>query len=401
LATQAVTTLEKFYERFLMHFAARYPQAAHAIDLKARLSPLLFCPDVLELPRGLMVEAEKIVRAFFTLRMDPARAARLATEAPIVVDGGNYSALMSYDFHVDEKGHLRLIEINTNASMSLLTELLYELHGLPNEFSNFSAEIIKSFEHEFKLACPTRDLSNIVITDENPPEQRLFCEFEMYRELFTRAGYSSSIIDAKELMFHSGKLCSTGDQSVDLVYNRHTDFYLETPATLSLRSAMEARAACITPHPFEYRLLADKERLLELSKPGALDLLDAESAATIDRTLIRTRDVVDFESPDALWAERKKWFFKPKRSFGGKATFRGSSMTRGAFKQVIESGSHLAQEFVAAPVKSMPTTGEDFKYDLRFFVYRDRIQLAVARMYKGQMTNSQTPGGGIAPIKWV
>jgi hypothetical protein len=402
LASSSETGLEIFYKRFLEQVKLRYPEATRALALEARLSPLLFCPDVLELPRTLRVEAEAIVRAFFKLRLQPDRAARLAAENPKVVDGGNFSALMSYDFHVDENGRLRLIEINTNASMSLLAELLYELHGLENPFSaEFRLAIMKTFKTEYSLSQPGGSLRTVVITDHEPERQRLYAEFELYRELFLREGFNCSISDATDLMFHNGELRSRNDEKIDLVYNRHTDFYLETPSTTGLRAAMTEKAACLSPHPFEYRMLADKERLLELNKPGALDALAPEIAATISRALIQTLDVAAMENAEALWADRKKWFFKPKRSFGGKATFRGSSMTRGAFKQVLESGSHMAQEFVAAPVVTLPTTNDEYKYDLRFFVYRDQIQLACARLYKGQMTNSQTPGGGIAPIRWL
>jgi hypothetical protein len=72
------------------------------------------------------------------------------------------------------------------------------------------------------------------------------------------------------------------------------------------------------------------------------------------------------------------------------------------FAQIL-AGDYLAQEYVppstlTIPVEEKPT---EFKYDLRFYAYQDRIQLACARLYQGQMTNSHTPGGGIAAIEWV
>ena len=104
--------------------------------------------------------------------------------------------------------------------------------------------------------------------------------------------------------------------------------------------------------------------------------------------------------PVALWSERKRWFFKPRRSHGGKAVYRGSSMSRGTFDSIL-AGDYLAQEMVPPPVVSFAGEEEPLKYDLRFYAYRDRVQLACARLYRGQMTNAQSLGGGIAPIRWT
>jgi hypothetical protein len=116
----------------------------------------------------------------------------------------------------------------------------------------------------------------------------------------------------------------------------------------------------------------------------------------IDRILINTRDTAGLD-PEQLWKERKGLIFKPKTSHGGKGVYRGSSVSRGAFQSVIETGA-LAQDFVPAP--TMKLGEEEFKYDLRFFAYKDRINIACARLYQGQMTNATTPGGGVAAVSW-
>jgi hypothetical protein len=394
-----------FFEKFLTHLATRYPATAKAYDVPARLSPLLICPDKIQLSNSLRTEAEKIVSAFWTLRNFPQRNHELENLEPAIPDPGNVSALMSYDFHVDASGQLRLIEINTNASLSLLVELLYEVHGIENPFSkSFRDEIIATFREELKLAGVI-DPKQVAIVDERPQEQRLFIEFLMYKELFEKSGFTTHIADAIELQFVDRKL-QFGTDTLDLIYNRHTDFYFQNASTSALHKTMISKAACISPHPHDYRLLADKERLMELSRPQAIENqpLSPDEKFAIEKTLIRTLDVREFCStrdPQELWKERKKWFFKPKRSFGGKATYRGSSVTHPTFAQII-AGEYLAQEFVAAPVVKTPASGEDgFKYDLRFYTYKQRIQLSCARLYRGQMTNSQTLGGGITAIEWV
>lgn len=395
-----------FYDRFLETLKREYPETARSIDLTERVSPLLLCPTALELPQSILEQARAIARAFQALRDLPERKRELERLTPQVIDPGNASALMSFDFHIDDSGSLRLIEINTNASMALMSDLIYKTHQLENHISrDFKETIWRTFESEWRhvFADRTGSPESIAIVDEEPAHQRLYIEFLLYRELFHQHGALARIADPRDLRFENQTLSLEGTK-VDLVYNRHTDFYFETPITRTLKDAFDAKAACVSPNPHEYRLLADKERLNELSRPGAIDRLPLSQVFkdTIRQTLIPTLEVSSFPDHDALWAERKKWFFKPKRSFGGKATYRGGSISRSTFAQVA-SGDFLAQEYVPASTTEIEVDGkkEEFKYDLRFFSYKDEVQLACARLYKGQMTNSQTPGGGVAAIKWV
>lgn len=377
----------------------------------------------MRLPADLRDQAETIVAAFFRLRGQPewqasARASAAAAGLPAVTDPGNTSVLMSYDFHVDASGHLRLIEINTNASLSLIVDELHRHQNVANPFSaDFKGEILDAFAREFadsKSGSSARELRHIGIVDHKPFEQRLFVEFAMYQELFKTRGWSASFFDPSDLTFSDGFLKSTSRSedtthsdagvdtaALDLVYNRDTDFYFTGERTRALREALLARAVTITPHPHEYLLLADKDRLLELSKPETLANLPLSTVdrATIERSLIKTIEVSGVE-PETLWKDRKKWFFKPRRSHGGKAVYRGSSTSRGTFQSILE-GDYLAQEIVPPPTVLFDGETEVLKYDLRFYVYRDKIQLACARLYRGQMTNSQSPGGGVAPIEWV
>ena len=63
----------------------------------------------------------------------------------------------------------------------------------------------------------------------------------------------------------------------------------------------------------------------------------------------------------------------------------------------------IAQQFVPAPESMMktPEGNQAFKYDLRFYAYQDTVQMAVARLYQGQVTNLRTPHGGFAPIVFI
>jgi hypothetical protein len=394
-------TTNAFYDGFLAHLKARFPETSSTFSIAERLSPNLVSPHKVKLPTSLKTQALKIVEAFHALRNDRDRDARLSSLAPVTPNPGNDSVLMSYDFHVDEKGDLRLIEINTNASLSLIVNSLYRYQNVTNTFSqDFETEIMESFEREFSesRASENGKLEHVAIVDEKPSEQRLFVEFKFYQELFRKRGYNAMIVDAAEFEYDGSLRLES--KKVDLVYNRHTDFYFETPACQALRSAFVDESACISPNPHEYRLLADKARLLELSTPGNSDLarLTPEQRATIQKTLIPTVEITSLGGPEEMWKERKRFFFKPKRMFGGKAVYKGASITRSTFNGVY-SENYLAQEHV--PAGKLQLGNEEFKFDLRFFVYRDRIQLACARVYRGQMTNVNTPGGGSAAIEWT
>ncbi len=393
-----------FYDAFFKQAAADYPQTMASFNLRERLSTNLLSPHVTELPKALRSQAEDVVKAYFELRQLNTWQDRLKDLSPAVPDPGNTSVLMSYDFHVDASSQLRLIEINTNASMSTIADLSYRAHGLKNDFEldrDFRTDLLDCFEQEFREACgQNRKLKTIAIVDENPETQRLFAEFKLFQELFATRGWAAHFFDPSELKFENGALFGRGLE-IDFVYNRDTDFYFTHPRTSALRQAMEAKAVCISPHPYEYRLLADKERLLELSDDSILSSLDLSESArsAIQKSLIRTVDLKSFD-PDELWTNRKKYFFKPRNSHGGKAVYRGSSMSKTTYQQIL-GRDYLVQEMVPPALLKFKNEPEEFKSGLRFYVYRDRIQLACARLYRGQMTNAQTPGGGVSVINWT
>lgn len=390
---------DTFHREFTKACAANYPATDARYPFRERVAPTLVSPYVLELPDDIRSQAVAIVEAFFALRSSPEWQRHAVTQAPPLRDPGNTSALMSYDFHIDSSGALRLIEINTNASMSLLTDELEKFHGLRNPFTDdFRQEIAETFAREFRdsnAARASSSLKHIAIVDVDPLKQRLFIEFAMYQELFERNGWKTDFHDPRDLSC-ANRVLQSPSGPVDLVYNRDTDFYLTDPASRSLKQAMDEDCATITPHPYEYRLLADKDRLLELSSSSEWPVSE-EHRRTIERALIRTLEVSSMDA-DQLWSERKRWFFKPRRSHGGKAVYRGSSMSRGTFASIL-AGDYLAQEMVPPSVVTFEGE-EELKYDLRFYAYRNRVQLACARLYRGQMTNAQSPGGGVAPIRW-
>ena len=396
-----------FYQKYLEQLKADFPISSCENKLSELLSPNLISAQKLFIEAAALEKIKRFVAAMFKLRSTPEYQSPILASHPLFEHFNkpqNFSALMSYDFHLLDQQNPKLIEINTNASSSLIINESYRVNQIKNIFSpaeNFESEILHCFENEFRLFNPNRELKVIAILDEAPASQKLYLEFLLYQELFKLAGYTCVIADPKDLHIKAGQLIYQSHLPVDLVYNRHTDFYFSTAACAHLREAYRQGVACFSPHPFEYALLADKQRLFELSQDKiSLASLLPQEKQIVEQVILKSYDISKSEDKDWFWHNKKNLFFKPMRSFGGKAAYRGQGVTQGVFAKII-AGQYLAQEFAPPPlieVQLEDSTRAEFKYDLRFYVYKDRIQLGVARLWQGQMTNISTPGGGLTPI---
>lgn len=207
------------------------------------------------------------------------------------------------------------------------------------------------------------------------------------------------VADPAELSFDGTRLSCRG-QVVDLVYNRLTDFALAAPQHAALRAAYLADAVVLTPHPQMHALFADKRNLAALGDVQWLAQIGVgeEERQLLADSIPRTLEVVP-ASADAFWASRRQWFFKPAAGFGSKAAYRGDKLTRRVFDEIARGG-YVAQAVVAPSERRLLVDGveQDFKLDLRNYVYRGAVQLVSARLYRGQTTNFRTPGGGFAAV---
>jgi hypothetical protein len=378
-------------EKFVSHLLKAHPTLSQE-KLDELISPLLLSPFHIELPASVLKEAQDFVRACFHLREDQSYQTALRPEmfSRGLKDPGNKAICMSYDFHVDPQGHLKLIEINTNAAFLALGFEMYRMRGLTLPVADFMMEDLKaSIETEMQLQGKSANQMRAAIIDEEPEKQRLFAEFLVYQSYFQKWGWPTQIVDYRNLPLS------------DFVYNRLTDFYFEQPGSQRLREQYLNRSICFSPNPFEYFLLADKQRMIDWSNEDFWNRLSdrAKSYKTaIQKNLPLSKDI-HAQTADEIWAERKRFFFKPKRAFGAKQSYRGGSVTRKAFEEAIHS-EFIAQEFVPAPELNFQTPDgkQSFKYDLRFYAYQDQVQMVVARLYQGQVTNLKTPYGGFTPV---
>ena len=203
-----------------------------------------------------------------------ARAPRIAQ-----LDPGPLGVFLGYDFHLTSRGP-QLIEINTNAGGALLNTVLARsqqacCREMASEFeptadlNNLEQTFFAMFVEEWRRQRGDAPLGRVAIVDDDPAAQYLYPEMRLFERMFARFGAEAVIADARELIWREGRLWHDA-RPVELVYNRLTDFYLEEPAHAALRTAYEAGAVVLTPHPRAHALYADKRNLVTLSDDGAL-----------------------------------------------------------------------------------------------------------------------------------
>ena len=381
-------------EIFIQHLISQYPSLSLE-KLNPLISPELLSPYRVELPASILSQAQEFISAIYSLRRQPSYIQFFDAEIKQrgLIDPGNKSICMSYDFHLDESGVLKLIEVNTNAAFLALGAEFYNSLGLAQPIKGFQLKELKnSIETEMQLFGKNKTNLNAAIIDEHPQKQRLYAEFLVYEALMKSWGWQVQVLDFREV------------RGVDFIYNRHTDFYLENPESQNLRNKFLNKEICFSPNPFEYLLMADKQRMIDWWS------IPQVSSETIRRHLPESFSV-NQDNLDEAWNKRKKLFFKPKRAFGSKQSYKGASMSRRIIED-LAAGDFIAQEFIAAPELEFKANDESikllghsesqkFKYDLRFYTYQDQLQMAIARLYQGQTTNAKTLGGGFAPVIFI
>ena len=379
-------------------------------------SPHLFAAMPVFVSRRHLDGMAAIVRAVQTVIALPAYRELVLGWAPPVARfdaGGARGVFLSYDFHITGIGTgsgPKLIEINTNAGGALLTAALARaqraccpaIAGMttgPAALEALHQNFAAMFFAEWRLVRGDRDLRRIAIVDDNPQEQYLYPEFILFQQLFQRHGIEAVIADPAALQLHDGVLWH-GNDPVDLVYNRLTDFMLEQPAHAVLRDAYLNNAVVLTPHPHVHALYANKRNLAVLSDPERLRSFGVpeDIVHTLLNGIPKTQ-IVHAADAERLWSERRKLFFKPAAGFGSRAAYRGDKLTKRVWEQIL-AGDYIAQALVPPGERLIADhqTPHALKFDVRNYVYDGAVQFITARLYQGQTTNFRTPGGGFAPV---
>ena len=347
-----------------------------------------------------------VVAALEEAVASPAYRAAVLEWAPEIArfDPGSPGGLLGLDFHIGNQGP-RLIEVNTNPGGVLLNAImaraqtccLPDLPLSPAGTAGVEDAVLETLLTEWRLQRGGASAGLVAIVDEAPAEQYLHPEFLLFRELFQRHGYRAEVCSPAQLIRNDAGLW-LGGHRVDFIYNRLTDFALQQPEHQAIRAAYLAREIALSPHPLAHALYADKRNLALLGNRNflqaagvgsdAIDLL----VATVPETLLLTPG-----NREAMWADRRRWFFKPAAGFGSKASYRGDKLTRRVWDEIGE-GTYVAQRIVAPSERRLGPDADPLKLDIRCYAYAGRVLLYAARMYQGQTTNFRTPGGGFAPV---
>lgn len=392
--------MHSIFENYQQHLQKKYFKNS---PLPAeRLSENLISPFKLTLPRDILEQAENIAVDLQKLSRSEYYQMKIQDELPFELDSVQKtpSLFSSLDVHVNQHGRLKLIEVNTNASSYMMNAENYEQQNIAT-FPNALQSLKTAFQKTYGTALKAGNL--FLIIDENPLAQNLYIEFLIFQKWVTATfDMDCEIADPKDLSLGPNKELLFQSRPVAAIYNRTTDFYFKDYPQLA--EAYKNSATPLSPNPRGYGLLADKKRLLNWNASLFFDLQKNEGLELphLQNALLETRQFSDFASPDELWAERAQYFFKPPNSYGGKAVYKGKSISRTVFERIYQD-DYLAQELVPPLEVTLPFNGQNhtFKYDLRFYMFEGEVQLAAARLYQGQLTNLKTPLGGLTPIEFA
>ena len=371
----------------------------------------LFADSPVFLQRGHLRKMEQLIRAVESVARNAAYRDTVLAAAPASAgqDFGPRGVFFGYDFHLGTDGP-QLIEINTNAGGILLSlylasaqqaccEEVTAFFGERTNFADAENELISMFRKEWKSQRPDTALRTVAIVDNKPASQFLYPEFLLFQSMFERHGIEAVIADPTDFMIEDSTL-RCGGQEIDLVYNRLTDFYLETPESACLLEAYRKGTAVFTPSPHLYALYADKRNLPLLSDSNRLEAfgVEAEVINALGHSLPATVAVTK-DNAAQLWTNRKQLFFKPATGYGSRGAYRGAKVTKRVWEDIIRA-DYVAQAMIPPSKRQLIINGEkqSLKLDIRCVAYDGKIQQLSARLYEGQTTNLRTEGGGLATV---
>ena len=213
----------------------------------------------------------------------------------------------------------------------------------------------------------------------------------MYQDFLESFGWKSQIYDTASLKTDShGNLKDNKGHRIDFCYNRHTDFYFKDSS--HLKESYSRGKCAFSPHPTEYFLLADKNRLCDWS----LHKSKWPALSKIQNSLLNTFKLSP-ENQERAWQHKKRYIFKLAGKYGGKGVYRGQNLTRKTFQMLCQNET-VFQDYLPSPLWR-DSQGIQWKFDLRAFVYAGEVQQIIARCYQGQLTNFKNFGGGMAPVR--
>lgn len=305
----------------------------------------------------------------------------------------SHPLLLSYDVHPTPQGPV-LIEVNTNAGGVLAAiQAAREVNECCGDWEQdqLEARLLALFQRDL-LGADRQRAGIVAIVDDDLSSQPLLAEMQALAALLRPFAEDVRVVDAAQLSFSGGRL-RDGDTPIDRVYWRSTDFLLTEPGHEVIRSRVILEGAItLAPSPAAYRAIADKQRLVELSRTAEL----ARDAASGLSFCIAETVPMNTRTPQAWYAERNQWVFKPISGYASRGVYVGKSVSRRKLAE-LPVENYLAQRYAPHPV--IDRNGKEWKSDVRFFADRGNIIGAAARVFQGQVVGMRAPGSGFAPIR--
>jgi hypothetical protein len=341
----------------------------------------------------------QVVRVLHRLSGNPAYRRCLESMLPAVArfDSGHHAVMMGYDFHLTETGP-KLIEVNTDAGGLWYASLC--AHPEAAGFSErLGVKLLETFMEDYARfrGDPAARPETLLILDEKPVEQPLYPEMQVFAAFFGAAGIETSIVGPEALETRGDGLYF-GGRAVDMIYNRHCDFYLKAPELEKIRSAYLQGQVCLSPNPHVYGLLADKRRMMLWCRPELMRRfgLPEPEIALLAEIVPETRLLASLTKEEA-WQTRKQWVFKPDTGYASRGVYVGEKLTKHKLAE-LDPDNTLLQRWIP-PSLTRGEDGQTFKTDYRLFTYRCRLLAMASRLYQGQVTNLRTENGGFAKVR--
>ncbi|MGZ8096231.1 MAG: hypothetical protein ACXWUD_08295 [Methylosarcina sp.] len=376
-----------------------YPVLCLPFDMNSTHWPI--SPYPVDLPRKDLRRMVRLVRLLQKISGIRAYRNYIEKQLPACArfDPGHHSVMMGYDFHLCASGP-KLIEVNTNAGGIWYANMSYRPEA--TEFSGaFGRKLLKTFIDDYALFLkdPGARPQCLVIVDEAPQQQPLYPEMQAFETMFRQAGIDAMIADSEAIMADDKGLLLDGKR-IDMIYNRHCDFYLKTDAMRTIREAWLRGQVCLSPNPHTYGLLADKRRMILWSQPELMRGfgLNERELEMLSATIPETR-LLKFLSAEEAWRTRKQRVFKPDTGYASRGVYVGEKLTRHKFAEFKPDDTLM--QLRIAPSITHGKNSEQFKTDYRLFTYRERILGVSARIYQGQVTNLRTENGGFAKVRLI
>jgi hypothetical protein len=230
--------------------------------------------------------------------------------------------------------------------------------------------------------------------DEDVSAQYMYPEMQHYAALLRGDGRDVFLVSPEDIILQDDGLY-VQNVRLDGIYNRHTDFYLDSHALAHIRTALMKGQVALNPHPRSYALLGDKARMVDWWHQGILErCLPTADVARIRKVVPEIHLLAECDL-DKLWKERKHWVFKPAARHGGKGVVLGKSMSRKRFES-LDLDTTVVQSYI--PASQITHKNITYKLDIRLYMHGTDLIALAGRLWRGQVTNFREEGSGWASL---